>query len=612
MARKLRIRSGSFILKLIATVGLILLFSICLWAVVTTRFDLDFRHSILFLALFSFLITWATIFIFVRRFIETPVEKLIEGTMKLARGDYETRIELNQSDELATLARAINDMGQAIGDKEAALNKQRDEYRRLFERVPCVVTVQDRDYRLLRYNRHFEKNFHPKPGDFCYWAYKGRTCKCDPCPVEETFADGKSHYSEEAAVQKDGTIRHWIVRTAPIRNDEGEIIAAMEINLDITHRKLLQEALEQSEKKYYDIFENIPNPVFVLDAESLEILDCNSSVESVYGWSKDEMTGKIFADLFREAEREFMREAVRSGRAMNKVRQVGKSGQVLFVNIRVSPSDYPDRKVLLVTTSDVTYWTETEQQLVQAGKMATLGEMATGVAHELNQPLSVIKTASSFFIKKVSRNETIPAETLETLAREIDGHVDRATKIINHMRQFGRKSEGMLKPVQVADVLTSAFELFNQQLKLREIEVNWEIERNLPPIMADYGRLEQVLINLMINARDAIEKRWTGATALEPGRKRITLTAAFQHGKVLVAVRDTGGGVPEAIAEKIFEPFFTTKTVGKGTGLGLSISYGIVKEFGGSIEVEAGNADGACFRLLFPPAQQRKVSENDA
>jgi histidine kinase len=105
---------------------------------------------------------------------------------------------------------------------------------------------------------------------------------------------------------------------------------------------------------------------------------------------------------------------------------------------------------------------ETEQQLIQAGKMVTLGEMATGVAHELNQPLSVIKTASSFFMKKIGRKEPIPEETQETLSREIDGHVDRATKIINHMRQFGRKAEGTLKPVQVADVLGSAFDLYLQ------------------------------------------------------------------------------------------------------------------------------------------------------
>jgi histidine kinase len=320
------------------------------------------------------------------------------------------------------------------------------------------------------------------------------------------------------------------------------------------------------------------------------------------------MIDRSFLDLFKDADSDFIEDKIQAAQAMNKIRQVGKTGNVLYANIRVSPSDYPDRKVFLVTTSDITQWMETEQQLIQAGKMATLGEMATGVAHELNQPLSVIKTASSFFMKKIGRQESIPDKTLATLAEEIDSHVDRAAKIINHMRQFGRMPEDTLKPVQVADVLQSAFELFSQQLKLREIEVRWDIEDNLPLILADYGRLEQVFINLLINARDAIEERWAGGTSLKPGLKRITLFSRHHDGKVLVEVRDTGSGVSEEIADKIFEPFFTTKTVGQGTGLGLSISYGIVKECGGTIKLDAGDDGGACFRLSFPALEPEEVA----
>ncbi len=116
--------------------------------------------------------------------------------------------------------------------------------------------------------------------------------------------------------------------------------------------------------------------------------------------------------------------------------------------------------------------------------MATLGEMATGVAHELNQPLSVIKTASSFFMKKITRKEPIKDEILLTLSQEIDSHVDRATRIINHMRMFGRKSEMTLENVQVNDVLKSAFEIFSQQLKVRGIGVEWDL---YPNIAADSG-----------------------------------------------------------------------------------------------------------------------------
>jgi len=271
----------------------------------------------------------------------------------------------------------------------------------------------------------------------------------------------------------------------------------------------------------------------------------------------------------------------------------------LVVNIRISPAEYPGKKVLLVTTSDITKRLETEQQLIQASKMATLGEMATGVAHELNQPLSVIKTASSFFIKKINKKEPLDDEILFNMLQKIDGNVDRTTKIINHMRQFARKSDLDLAKIQLNDVLQRAFEIFSQQLKLRGIEVVWGIEKELPMIMADPSRLEQVFINLLLNARDAIEERW-GSREVEKADKRIVLKTRSDKQHVVCEVCDTGVGVPPAIADKIFEPFFTSKEVGKGTGLGLSISYGIIKDCGGNIRVMPNKTAGACFVLNFP------------
>jgi histidine kinase len=255
--------------------------------------------------------------------------------------------------------------------------------------------------------------------------------------------------------------------------------------------------------------------------------------------------------------------------------------------------------VLLVTTSDITKRLLAEQQLIQASKMATLGEMATGVAHELNQPLSVIKTASSFFMKKISNQEKIDDQILFELSSEIDSYVDRATKIINHMRQFGRKPEMTSEKVQVNDVLQKAFEFFRQQLKLRGISVEWNAQEDLPEIMADPGKLEQVIINLLINARDAIEERWSGGEVLD-AEKKIRLRTFSREREVGLEVCDTGTGIPKEILAKIFEPFFTTKRVGKGTGLGLSISYGIVKDYGGNIWADANEDQGTCFTITFP------------
>jgi len=551
-----------------------------------------------------FLLTSTIIFLFQLRFVNRPIRKLIDGTRRIAKGTYPGKVDIDQDDEMGELAQAINQMSERIAEKQAELNQQRDEYQTLFERVPCLITVQDRNYKLLRYNREFAQRFDPRPGDHCYHAYKGREEKCTNCPVERTFEDGLTHYGEETGVNRDGSPVHWILRTSPIKNAGGDIVAAIEMSLDITQRKQLEEELEKSEKKYHEIFNNIPNPVFVLDIDTLAIIDCNDSVEAVYGFRKDDIKNTPFLELFPEDERKRYAGIIKTSAEITQARQLNYKGSPLYVNIRISPSEYPGRKVLLITTSDITKRLETEQQLIQASKMATLGEMATGIAHELNQPLSVMKTASSFCIKKMVAKQKIKDEILENLLNKIDRNVDRATRIIDHMRQFARKSELAVGRIQVNDVLEKAFEIFSQQLKLKRIDLIWDLVDDLPMISGDSGRLEQVFINLLINARDAIEAKW-GVEERAGSDKRIRIKTRADKINVIVEVEDTGIGIPDNISNKIFEPFFTTKEVGKGTGLGLSISYGIVKEFGGNIRAGSGADQGACFVLTFPIPEKK-------
>jgi len=523
------------------------------------------KKGLVAFAVVQFLLTSAAIIYFVLRFVKQPIKKMIDGTRLIANGEYLNSIDVNQVDEMGQLSVAIDKMGKKIGEKQAELNRQRNEYQNLFERVPCIITVQDRNYKLIRYNKEFYEKFKPKSGDYCYAAYKGRKEKCVICPVEKTFEDGLSHFSEERGFNKDGTPTHWIVNTSPIKNDQGEIVAAMEMSLDVTQTKLLEEELKKSEKKYYAIFDNIPNPVFVLKNHYTKL--------------------------------------IKSASIINQARHLNKDGGTLFVNIRISPSEYPGGKVLLVTTSDITQRLETEQQLIQASKMATLGEMATGVAHELNQPLAVIKTASRFFMKKIGKKEKIEDDILFTLAGEIDSYVDRATKIISHMRQFGRKSDINLEKVEINEVLKKALEILGQQLKVRGIEVAWDIEQDLPPVLVDPDRLEQVFINLLINARDAIDEKWQSQPHQKGDRKIILKTRSGPQ-EITVEISDTGTGIPDELLERIFEPFFTTKKVGQGTGLGLSISYGIIKDCKGSIQAVSRKGQGAGFIIKFPIATE--------
>ncbi len=557
------------------------------------------QRGIIGMSISVFILTSIIICFFVFRFVNYPIKTLINQTRAIARGNYDRKAHLLQKDEMGQLGHAIDKMGSKIAEKETALNKQRDEYMQLFEQVPCIITVQNRDFKLLRYNKEFSDRFDPKPEDFCYHAYKGRSEKCERCPVEWTFADGKPYSTEETGIDKDGTIKYWIVRTSPIVNDKGEVVAAMEISHDISERRQLEVDLKRSEKKYHAIFNNMPNPVFVIDIKTLVILDCNKSVETVYGFTAEDIIGSLFLDLFRKEDQEEYAYKLKVDSVINQAKHFTKDRKKLYVNIRISPSEYSGQEVLLVTTSDITKRLETEQQLIQASKMATLGEMATGVAHELNQPLSVIKTVSSFFVKKIRRRETFEKEILDTMLAKVDSNVDRASRIINHMRQFARKTNLTISKISVNDVIINAFEIFSQQLKVRGIAVLKDIHPSLPRVHADPDRLEQVFINLLLNARDAIEEKraLTGRTGHE---EKITLRTYREEDKVTIAVCDTGVGIPKHAVDKIFEPFFTTKEVGKGTGLGLSISYRIVKDCGGAIKALPNKDQGACFIVSFP------------
>ena len=588
----------SLVFKLVFTQSLALVTVIVIWL----YFSINGMNKWIFgLTLFLILSTSTVTIFMMSRSVTRILKTITKAIQSITQGENYSEPSRYPYGEIRELALAVDQMEEAVARKREELQQQLDESQILFDQVPCLITVQDRHFKLLNFNQEFADQFEPHPGDYCYKAYKGRDKKCVNCLVEKTFEDGKVHSGEETGLNKDGKMAHWISRTSPIRNTAGEIVATMEMSIDITEKRQLEKELKTSEKKYQEIFDNIPNPVFVIDYENLEILDCNASVEAAYGYAREKALHKSFLDFFLKEERDQYAETIRSLSDINRVKHMKESGETIFVNIRVSPADYPGKQVLLVTTSDITKWLETEQQLIQASKMGTLGEMASAMAHEINQPLSVIKTACGFFMMKIDEKEPIGKETLFEVIEKMDRNVDRATRIINNMREFARKSGMDISKVNVNQVIEKAFEFFTQQLKLREIETVWELEKDIPKIMADPGQLEQVFINLFLNARDAIEQKWDSQRPLV-GEKKITVKTKSNGEKIVCQICDTGIGVLEIHRDRVFEPFFTTKEVGKGMGLGLSISYGIVKECGGTIRVVANDPEGACFILEFPIA----------
>src|SRR5262249_31492453 len=233
---------------------------------------------------------------------------------------------------------------------------------------------------------------------------------------------------------------------------------------------------------------------------------------------------------------------------------------------------------------------EKQEQLVQAGKLATLGELTTGVAHELNNPLNNIGLFIGNSVDLIELGTSDPQHILQELYNAMQ-QVRKATEIISHLRTFGRVASVSYEPVVINQIVQRAISLVPGQLRLRQIEVVLHFPAKDVIVTGNPIQLEQVFLNLLTNARDAMTNR---------KHKVITITCIPTANMVEISFCDTGPGIPAELKQRIFDPFFTTKEVGAGTGLGLSITYGIVKEHQGTIAVESLPGEGACFLLQLP------------
>ena len=233
-----------------------------------------------------------------------------------------------------------------------------------------------------------------------------------------------------------------------------------------------------------------------------------------------------------------------------------------------------------------------QEQLVQAGKLATLGELTTGVAHELNNPLNNIGLFVGNAVDLIELAVTEKGQIVGELRHAMQ-QVSKATEIISHLRTFGRAAPVSREPISLRQVVERALSLMREQLRLRDIDVTVELGPEEPVVLGNAIQLEQVFINLLTNARDAVA---------ESARKAIRISGSTGSGAAEVALTDTGHGIPPGLERRIFDPFFTTKEVGKGTGLGLSITYGIIKEHGGTISVVSPPGEGATFLINLPLA----------
>ena len=251
--------------------------------------------------------------------------------------------------------------------------------------------------------------------------------------------------------------------------------------------------------------------------------------------------------------------------------------------------------------TDVTENQEAQLNLARASQLATLGELSTAVAHEINQPLTIIALAAK------NARTALAGKTFDTasLARKLErivSQVDRAKSITDHMRLFGRGGVDDALPFDLVECVRSACRFVREQYALADIRLDlMDVPAQPCPVVGHQIQLEQVILNLLTNARDAFAGTKRREEVWDRPIVRIAI-GSRDEGSWTVAVKDNAGGIEESVIDRVFEPFFSTKPVGKGTGLGLSVAYGIVRDMGGIIS--ARNEDGgACFEIVLPCAE---------
>jgi len=366
-----------------------------------------------------------------------------------------------------------------------------------------------------------------------------------------------------------------------------------------SYRELYQEQLEVTEEQYRSIIEHSADAIITLDNDN-RITSWNKGAEQIFGWSRDEITGEpvekiIPNDLLVKQELACLEFGMHyRGYVSNyETERLKKDGKRVLINL--SESYIRDEKDEIVGRSqimrDLTDLKVREEQIQQSERLATVGHMAAGVAHEVGNPL----TAISSLVQVCQRKTDDPF--VQDQLNKVRDHIQRITKIVRDLVDFSRPSSLETEMMQVNDIIKSAVGLLKHDARCRSVSFELELSHRLPKIEGVPDHIHQVVVNILLNAVDAMKGM---------KEQKITVQTRMNGKMTELSISDIGKGMSEEVQNRIFEPFFTTKDVGSGTGLGLSVSHGIITKMGGNIEVASEIDEGTTFTINLPP----EIKEN--
>ena len=544
-----------------------------------------------------------------------PIRELTEITTKMVGGDLSQRVFVRSADEIGILGLSFNRMIRQIqhytsdleGMVEARtqeLKESREKYRDLSRFLNSIldsateyaIIALDFFGNIIEFNKGAEKLFGWKKDEVLNKENIGVTIL--PDDREKGIQKEMSHRTrtegvcelEMYRVRKDGDRFPAHTTVTAILDPSGKTTGFVEIVRDLTLRKILERELWETKEFLENIMQSSVDGIITTDLKG-KITYLNRAMEELLEYRREDFLGEHISRLYVrgiQQAREIMdllREVERTENYELEVKR--KNGEILAILTSLFLLRDEDGQVIGTAGifKDITEQKRLEDKLkaaqahlVEASKMRALGELVAGVAHELNNPLMASKTILHVILKNIQKDSP-ERERLE-LIRKCN---DRIEKIVEHLREFSRQTKPEFQQLDINIPIENALMITGQQLLNHNISVERKLSQGLPKIMGDANQLEQVFLNVISNARDAMDE--------SKGPKVLTICSSLRDEEelplVAVSIKDTGEGIPEENLDKVLEPFFSTKPVGKGTGLGLSLCFGIIEAHGGRLEIKS-------------------------
>ncbi len=409
---------------------------------------------------------------------------------------------------------------------------------------------------------------------------------------------GRARILEAELKRKDGS-SVWVERKVTVLcNQEGKPVGILGVSRDITERKRAEEELRESERKYRHLFDNLNDAAFLADVETGLILETNQQATAMLGRTREEIIGMHQSALHPPGQADKYRQKyashIQQGRSADfDAEVIRKDGTVVPVSISASTLSMGGRHLILGLFRDISELKKTEaekrdleEKAKQASHLATIGEMAAGIAHEVNNPLTGVLGFSEVLMRK-----DLP-EAIRKDVEIIHRGAQRAASILNRMLTFARQRKAERTFTSINEIIETTLELRAYEMETNNIRVSRHLNPLLPGTMADATQLQQAFLNIVMNAEMAIRDAHRAGN--------IWVGTETANSAIRITFKDDGVGIPPENMGKIFDPFFTTREVGKGTGLGLSVCHGIIAEHGGRIHAESEPGRGTSFNVELP------------